>query len=308
MTRFFPATRARLLALLLGLAGSAACAAATSPLDIQSARAAAMVMTALVNDPQIGTRPIDVRVTDGVVRLSGRVASAAEVARAVAIARAVPGVTRVDANLRVSADLPADAGVPQAARQRPPDPAAEFAELEDARSRFGVGASFGSSHPTGDGLGTAWSIGPLLRFGSGPGLGPAVGFDWYRMSVASGDPGAPSSRLRVRPLMVGLAYTVRSGPVSVSPSLVGGYSFNGVSVSGAGAPAGRLAVDVSNGLAWRPGVSVWIDTGRRTAANISLGQVRTRLKVTFIEDGRVDTRTLAGHATMVSIGFAYTVF
>lgn len=303
--------RARLLGPMLALLASAGCgAAALSTADVESAQTAARVMTALVNDPDLGTLPIDVRVNAGVVRLSGRVRTPAEAARALELAGAVPGVTRVDSRLLVGAD-PVPAGPPGAAtlpERRPSrDPAAEFAELERSGGRLAVGASLGSSHPAAAGAESAWSISPLVRFGSGAGLGPAMGFDWYRARLSSPDPGLPSSRLRVRPVMAGLAYTLVAGPVSVSPSLLAGYAFNRIDVPEAGAASG-LAVDVRNSLAWRPGVSMWIATSRRTAAQLSVGQLRTRLKVTYVDGARIDERSVDGHATTVSVGFAYTLF
>jgi hypothetical protein len=294
-----------LLAVALALGAGACGAAPLSTVDVQSAQTAAMVTTALVNDPEIGVRPIDVRVTDGVVRLSGRVHSDAEAARAIALARAVPGVLRVDSTLRVD-DTPIAPAPPE--RQRPArDPEAEFRELEPSRGVFTVGLAAGSSHPTSDGLESAWSLGPLMRLGSGTGFGLAIGFDWYRASLTPADPGMSSSALRVRPVMAGVSYTMGSGPVSISPSIVGGYSFNSVQAPDGGM-VGRLAVDAGNSFAWRPAVSMWIDTSRRTAAYVSIGHVRTSPTVTFVEDGRIDRRSLPAHATMLSVGLAYTLF
>jgi hypothetical protein len=299
---------ARLLILALTLVGSIGCSAATGTLDVESARIAAQVITALVNDPEIGTRPIDVRVTRGVVHMSGRVRTLEEMTRAIELARAVPGVTRVDSGLRIGADLPPDPNAPPTEqRGTMRDPAVEFAELEETRGRLAVGASFGSSQPTAEALGSRLSVGPIVRFGSGAGLGPALAFDWYRATLTSSDPSQPAGWLRVRPIMVGLAYSVVAGPVSVSPSIVGGYAFNRIAVPDSGG-GGRLAVDVRNSLVWRPGVSIWIDTGRRTAMRVSIGRLMTRLNVIFIEDGRLEHQSLGGHATLVSVGLAYKLF
>lgn len=298
----------RLLGLTLALVSAIACSSAISAIDIESARTAAQVMTALVNDPEVGTRPIEVRVTRGVVRLSGRVRTPAEMARAIALARSVPGVTRVDSSLRVGVDLPPDAERPPP--ERPPaarDAAVEFSELESPPSRLAIGASFGWSRPTADPLEPAWSIGPLLRLGSGAGLGPALGFDWHRAVLVAGDRSLPASRLHVRPIMAGLSYSVVAGRVSVVPSLVAGYAFNRVSVPDAGA-AGRLTVDAGNSLAWRPGISMWIDTGRRTAVNLSIGRLMTRLNVTYVDAGLIDKQSLDGDSTMVTVGLAYRLF
>lgn len=263
-------------------------------------------MTALVNDPEIGARPIAVQVTRGVVRLSGRVRSQAEVARAIALARAVPGVTGVDSSIRVGADLPRDQSPPAEGRPVARDPAIEFAELDSTAGRLAIGASFGVSHPTTAPFESAWSVSPVVRFGSSPGLGLAGVFDWHSASVA-GEPGSPASRLRVRPLMAGLGYTVAAGRVAISPSLVGGYAFNRIIVPNTGA-AGRLAVDAGNSLVWRPGVAVWINTGRRMVANLSVGRVLTRVNVTFADAGGIEQRSMRGDATTVSVGLAYWLF
>ena len=294
-----------LVAVVLALGAVGCGAASLSTVDVQSAQTAAMVTTVLVNDPEIGARPIDVRVTNGVVHLSGRVHSDAELARAVALARGVPGVVRVESTLRVGG-TPAPQDAPE--RPRPErDPAAEFRELEPSRGVLAVGLTAGSSHPTSDGLDSAWSIGPLVRLGSGTGFGLAIGFDWYRTSMAPADPATASSDLRVRPVMAGLSYTVAAGPVSISPSIVGGYAFNSVNAPDEGR-VGRLAVDAGNSFAWRPAVSMWVNTSGRTAAYVSVGHVRTSPTVTFIEEGRIDRRSLPAHTTVVSVGLAYTVF
>lgn len=301
------ATR-RVVPVVLALLSSAACAAATQPLGVESATMTAQVITALVNDPDVGARPIDVRVTGGVVTLSGRVLTLDEEQRAIALARAVPGITRVDSRLRIGDAPPPDGDQPPPTRSRVPrDPAVEFRELQPSGGRLAVGAALVSSQPTDDAFESASSLGPLLRIGSGAGLAPALGLDWFRATLTPAGPALASSRLAVRPLMLGLGYTLVLGRVSVAPSIVGGYAFNSIAVPETGA-SGRLAVSVRNSLAWRPGVSVWIDTGRRTSLNLSVGRVMTRVRVTFIDDGRIDQQELAAHSTLMSVGLAYRVF
>ena len=50
---------------LIGLLALAGCSPALATFEIESARTTALVMTALVNDPEIGARPISVRVNRG---------------------------------------------------------------------------------------------------------------------------------------------------------------------------------------------------------------------------------------------------
>lgn len=95
------------LAALLLASSAAACgggAVGKPPIVRQSlddAQTTAAVKSALLNDAQIGTQAIDVRVSQGVVSLTGMVRSAADVSRAEQIARQVSGVRDVKSGLAV---------------------------------------------------------------------------------------------------------------------------------------------------------------------------------------------------------------
>lgn len=60
------------------------------------------VRTAILNDPQIGARAIDVATQAGIVTLTGSVVSQAERQQAVALARRVDGVAEVRDALQVA--------------------------------------------------------------------------------------------------------------------------------------------------------------------------------------------------------------
>jgi hypothetical protein len=300
---------ARFIWLGIALVAAAGCAAAIDQVDIDAARTAARVTTALVNDPAVGIRPIEVRVgPGGVAYLSGRVRGPEEAARAVEVARSVPGVARVESTLEVSGEpTPARAEEPRRRADPRRDAAVEFAELETTYDRLAIGASLGRSQPGSRLLGSRVSVGPLVRIGAGAGFGPAIGFGWFQTHVTP-DParGGAASTVRVRPVMVGLSYTARKDRIAVSPSVVAGYAFNSLTLPDSG--AGRLAVGVDNSLVWRPAVSVWIDTSRRTAVTLSVGRVMTSLRMTFVEDGRIDRARVSGNTTIVQVGIAYTLF
>lgn len=68
---------------------------------IDDATITTRVKTALLNDPELGARRIDVETSGGVVTLSGAVTRAEERQRAVAIARKISGVADVRDALQV---------------------------------------------------------------------------------------------------------------------------------------------------------------------------------------------------------------
>jgi len=279
---------------------------AIDPIAIQDAQLAAQVKSALINDPDVGTSPIEVNVVRGVARLTGTVPTPAIAQKAATLARSVQGVRDVQPSLQVgvtNVPPPAETVPPRESKSIP-----EAFETEDDPRLLAVGASFGWSGPRVNALDEHASIGPLVRFGSGRGFGPAIAFNWFQTSLSGGSAGQDVvSRIRVRPIMIGLGYTFGSDRVTVSPSLVAGIAFNSLSVPDVGA-ADRIAVGVGKSLVWRPGVSVWFDVNRRIALNMTAGYVVTGLRVTFLEDGRLVKQSVSGDTTIVHAGLAYKLF
>ena len=171
-----------------------------------------------------------------------------------------------------------------------------------------MGVSVGLSHPRSPALETRVAISPVIKLGSGEGLGVAVGFDWFQAEVrlaASGP--AAMTRIHVKPIMVGLSYTLDSDRVSLSPSIVAGYAFNSLSVTDRGAVA-SLPVEVDNSLAWRIGASAWFDVSRRFALNVSGGYLMTRLRLTVLEDSSLVKQNQRGDTAIAHVGLAYRLF
>jgi len=93
-----------------------------------------------------------------------------------------------------------------------------FAQTE---GRISVGASVTFVQPTDSEVGSLVGYGPLVRLNPRKGWGFAGGLSWFRADIdnpsGSGD---PFVKLRVRPIMGGVAYTVGEQPVLVSFSIV----------------------------------------------------------------------------------------
>ena len=286
--------------LLCGVA--VGCSAAVDPVAIADAQTAMRVKTALVNDPDLGGRAIEVHVTRGVASLSGRVRTSSEAEKAEALSRVVPGVSGVRSNLQIGVDAPLPAETPS---QGGLD---DLPELQANPTLFAIGGAIGWSGPRDGTLLSRVTVGPLFKLGSGSGVGPAVGFEWFSADLRS-ITALPQvlSRISVKPVMAGLGYTLVRGRVSVSPSIVGGIAFNSLTVTETGAAAG-VPVEVDNSLVWRPGVSAWIDMSRRIAVNVSAGHVMTGLRVTILEGGRLVKRDVRGDTTTVHAGVAYKLF
>ncbi len=280
---------------------STGCRTVVDPAVLADPQIAARVRTALVNHPELGRMPIEVRVRQGVARLTGAVETDAQAAEATRLVRGVQGVRDVEVDLQIGdvADVPL-------ALPAPPTLADVEGSATDRRW-LAVGASVSRSNPEAGSLASRASVGPLFRFGSGRGLGVAIGFSWFHAALVGAAPGQTLGRVHVKPIMAGLGYTLRSGRVSVSPSIVAGPAFNSASVSGSG-PADRVAVSVDNSLAWRPAVSVWIELNRWAALNLTAGQVRTDLDVTFVDGGQLVRQQVPGNTVILQAGLAYKIF
>lgn len=303
--------------LALATAMTGGCAQAVSSTAVQDAQTAVRVKTALVNDSVLGVRPIEVSVTGGVARLSGAVASEEERARAAEVARTVEGVSDVRVELTIGAPPPPPATTPEApppdgaGARLPAQPRAPVDQRTDEDLREGeprllaLGVSVRQSTPRDGSLDDSLGIGPLIRVGSGTGLGVSIGFGWFGADVSSGRDVV--GHLRVRPVMGGIGYTVAGERASASLSVVAGRAFNSLADQ-ARSTGPSYVLEVSDSLAWRPALSVWIEASRRIAVNVSAGYLVTRPTLTWLEAGEISTRTLRADTTMISTGIVYKLF
>jgi hyperosmotically inducible protein len=99
-----PAVLLLVLALMAPLA-LAACGKTVNR-TIDDATISTRVKTALLNDPAVGARPIDVTTFGGVVTLSGTVRTAVERDRAVSVAHRINGVSDVKSTLQIQPQNP----------------------------------------------------------------------------------------------------------------------------------------------------------------------------------------------------------
>lgn len=298
---------APVVAMMLALCLTVACAARVDPATIADAELAVRVKTALVNDSEIGPYPIAVRAVGGAVRLTGRVPTAAADARAVAIARGVPGVRAVTSEMVVGGDAATQSAAVLDV-DADDDPDMDLLGAEADRQLLAVGATVGWNGTSTARLDARSSLGPLLRIGRGRGLGLAVGFGWFGADLRSTTgAGGVVGEVRIRPVMAGIGYTARQGRASVTVSALAGLALNSVDPS-TRPTSGQIPLDVGNSLVWRPGASFWFETSSRTALNLQVGYVMTRPRLTVLEGDVVARRGLNADTLLVRVGLAYKVF
>lgn len=287
--------------ILLVTAAATGCSSTIGGTAVRDAQLGASVKTALVNDPQLGTIPIEVRVTGGVVRLTGGVKSDAQRQRAISLVRTVAGVAEVISDLRIG---PAEPAPPAAAAEQN----ALFIEAEREPHLVALGLSFGRSAPREGALGGRLRIGPLVRLGTGRGLGPALGFGWFQASWRASVLGTPPmGEIRIRPVLGGIAYGAQGDRRTVSFSLVGGIAFNSLELPDVIAER-EIPLSISNSFAVRPGASLWLDVDRRVAVNIAASYLITRPRVRLLERGEIRTRSLRADAFLINAGIVYKLF
>jgi hypothetical protein len=183
------------------------------------------------------------------------------------------------------------------------------------KGRVSAGGTVSFVQTTDSEVGSLVGFGPLVRLNPRTGWGVAGGFSWFRADLD--DPsgaGGDFARLRVRPLMGGVAYTVGEQPVLVSFSVVGGPSFNDLDFDDdfvRTLPAGALTptLDIDNSLAVRPGVSVTFTVAPRVALIGFGGYMINRPGVIYRDSSGLEFRDRwKADALLVSAGVVYSLF
>jgi hypothetical protein len=182
-----------------------------------------------------------------------------------------------------------------------------FAQRE---GRFSVGASITVNNTTDADVASATTFGPLVRLNPHKGWGPAGAFNWFRADLRDPAGGTGDfARLRVRPLMAGVSYTVGSDTVLTSFSIVGGPSFNKAEFHGSYVAGAGESIRAGNSIAVRPGVGVTWTVARRVAVIGFGGYLINRPDVVYRNrfGQEIDDRWKAD-ALVLSVGAVYSLF
>lgn len=183
------------------------------------------------------------------------------------------------------------------------------------KGRVSVGGSVSLINPTDNEVGALVGFGPLVRLNPRKGWGMAGGLSWFRADIdnPSGARGA-FARMRVRPLMGGVAYTVGEQPRLVSFSIVGGPSFNSIDFDDdfvRALPAGALTPDleIDNSVAVRPGVNITITVAPRVAVIGFGGYMINRPGVVYRDSAGQEFRNRwKADGVIVSAAVVYSLF
>jgi hypothetical protein len=184
------------------------------------------------------------------------------------------------------------------------------AALAQTEGRVSVGASVTVNNtPDGD-VATGAGFGPLVRLNPHKGWGPAGAFNWFRADLENpGGDGGDFARVRVRPLMGGVSYTVGSRSVLTSFSIVTGPSFNKAQFTGAFVPAANESIHAGNSWALRPGVGATWTIAPRVAIIGFGGYLINRPDVVYRNRAGQEFRNRwTADSVVLSVGTVYSLF
>ncbi len=175
--------------------------------------------------------------------------------------------------------------------------------------KISVGASVTFARPSDSDVKHTVSIAPLVRLNPRKGWGIAAGLSWLNADLKNpaGDSGK-FARLRARPLMAGVAYSIEHRPLLTSFSIVVGPSFNRIDFDDDFAPAGA-SIDVENSIAFRPGIGLTWTVAPRVAILGFGGYIVNRPDTTYRDSAGVELRNRwRADATLLSVGVVYSLF
>ena len=182
------------------------------------------------------------------------------------------------------------------------------------KGRVSIGGTVTYVYPTDSEVGSLVGYGPLIRLNPKKGWGVAGGLSWFRADIENPDGvSGDFARLRVRPLMGGVSYTVGEQPVLVSFSIVAGPSFNDLDFHDdflrTLPPGPQPDLDAKNSFAVRPGVGITWTVAPRVAIIGFGGYMINRPDVVYHNVAGVEYRNRwNADAILLSVGAVYSIF
>lgn len=181
--------------------------------------------------------------------------------------------------------------------------------------RISVGGSVTFVQPTDSEVQSLVGFGPLVRLNPKKGWGLAGALNWFRADLdnPSGADG-PFARLRVRPLMAGVAYTIGNQPALISFSIVAGPSFNDLDfdddfLDALPPSSPRPELDAETSFAVRPGVGLTYTVAPRVAIIGFGGYMINRPDVIYRDGAGQEYRNRwKADSIVLSVGAVYSLF
>ena len=182
------------------------------------------------------------------------------------------------------------------------------------KGRVSVGGTVTYIKPTDSELGPLVGFGGLVRLNPKKGWGFAGGLSWFRSDIEEPVTDQKFAKLRVRPVMGGVAYTIGEQPVLISFSVVAGPSFNDLDFDedflNRLPPGPRVPeLDAKNSFAVRPGVGVTWTVASRVAIIGFAGYSFNRPDLIYRSaDGSEYRNQWKADAILLSVGAVYSLF
>jgi hypothetical protein len=182
------------------------------------------------------------------------------------------------------------------------------------KGRVSVGGSVTYVKPTDGDVGSLVGYGGLVRLNPKKGWGLAGGLSWFRADIEEPVTNQKFAKLRVRPLMGGVAYTIGEQPVLISFSVVAGPSFNDLDFDedflNRLPPGPRVPeLDAKNSFAVRPGVGVTWTVAPRVAIIGFAGYSFNRPDLIYRSANGTEYRDQwKADAILLSVGAVYSLF
>ncbi len=160
-------------------------------------------------------------------------------------------------------------------------------------------------------------VGPLIRLRTGPGFGPAIGFEWTRFELDTTIAGQrlPLGVLRVKPVMAGVGYSLGREPWQLSLTLVAGYAFTGLGVNETtramyrdNVGAAFASIETSGSFAWRARASLWYDIVPRIGLMAGVGYIDVQPETRFVTDTGVQRGRVRASSVIFTVGAVYGLF
>ena len=182
------------------------------------------------------------------------------------------------------------------------------------KGKISIGGSISYVIPTDGEVDSLVGGGPLIRLNPKKGWGFAGGLSWFRANVENPDGSSGNFlRLRVRPLMGGVSYTIGEQPVLVSFSVVAGPSFNDLDFHDdylrTLPPGPQPELDAKNSFAVRPGVGVTWTVAPRVAIIGFGGYMINRPDLVYRDPAGIEYRNRwNADSILLSVGAVYSIF